>query len=334
LFVSSSGRAAKPMARIACLSWLAGAALGQTFDGKTKINDPEYLNFLNSENSVESTWVAGANAVFEGMTFDDARSLLGTELSHISEHLDKVLDDSVYSAIGDPPASFDARTNWPGLIHPIRNQQKCGSCWAFSASEVLSDRVAIASNRTSPVLSPEDMVSCDTWNHGCGGGNLWLAWKYLKSEGIVSDACFPYTAGGGTAPACKKTCVNSETWETSKVKAQKSFAIWGAKNMQKELMTGGPIQVAFQVYKSFMAYRGGVYQKPKGEFLPEGGHAVKIVGWGSENNVDYWLVANSWTTSWGLKGFFKMKRGWGGCGMEIMGPPYAGVPATTSLLIV
>merc|ERR1711957_1048389 len=82
-------------------------------------------------------------------------------------HLDKVLEDSVYAAIADVPASFDARSNWPGLIHPIRDQQGCGSCWAFSASEVLGDRVAIASKTRSPVLSVEDMVSCDTGNGGC-----------------------------------------------------------------------------------------------------------------------------------------------------------------------
>ena len=63
------------------------------------------------------------------------------------------------------------------------------------------------------------------------------------------------------------------------------------------------------------------------ELLPEGGHAVKIVGWGTEDGTDYWLVANSWNTSWGLEGFFKIARGGDQCGIETMGPPYAGMPA-------
>merc|ERR1712079_834045 len=98
---------------------------------------------------------------------------LGARLSHISLHLNATLPDSAYSVADDGiPGSFDARMQWQNLIHPIRNQARCGSCWAFSASEVLSDRVAIASGRPSPVLSAEDLVSCDKKDHGCGGGNL------------------------------------------------------------------------------------------------------------------------------------------------------------------
>merc|ERR1711920_502291 len=122
---------------------------------------------------------------------------------------------------------------------------------------------------------------------GCRGGQLPAAWNYLKDTGIVTDSCFPYTAGNGTAPTCASKCVE---------------------NMQKEIMTNGPIQVAFKVYKSFMSYKSGVYSKHIYELIPEGGHAVKIVGWGKDDGQDYWLVANSWNTSWGIDGFFKIAR--------------------------
>merc|ERR1712050_514490 len=169
---------------------------------------------------------------------------------------------------------------------------------AFSAAEVLSDRVAIATKKASPVLSPEDMVSCDTGDMGCSGGQLPNAWKYLQSTGIVSDKCFPYGAGSGTAPACPNKCADGETWAQSKVKAKSAYAINGVTNMQKEIMTNG--------------------------------HAVKIVGWGTDNGVDYWKVANSWDTTWGEDGFFRILRGKDQCGIETMGPPYAGMPATGS----
>jgi len=300
--------------------------------GKTQINDPDLIGQYNSVNG--ATWVAGHNAFFDGMSFDDARPLLGTALSHIKEHLSETLSDSVYATMGNDtiPAEFDARTKWPGLIHPIRDQQHCGSCWAFSASEVLSDRVAIANKKKSPVLSPEDMVSCDKGDMGCQGGMLGRAWDYIKDTGLVTDTCFPYTAGSGTAPSCRTTCADSEAF--TRTKAKTAYAINGVTNMQKEIMTNGPIQIAFMVYKSFMSYKSGVYSKHFWEFLPEGGHAVKIVGWGTESGTDYWLVANSWNTSWGLDGFFKIKRGTDECGVETRGPPYAGTVATTSSVVV
>jgi len=223
-------------------------------------------------------------------------------------------------------------TQWSGLIHPIMDQQKCGSCWAFSAAEVLSDRVAIATKKASPALSPEDMVSCDTGDMGCKGGRLQNAWSYLKNTGIVTATCFPYGAGSGTAPACPTKCADSESF--TKQKASSVFAINGVTNMQKEISTNGPIQVAFMVYKSFMSYKSGVYSKHFWELLPEGGHAVKIIGWGTDSGTDYWLVANSWGTTWGLEGFFKIKRGSNACGIETNGPPYAGLPATSSDAVV
>jgi len=299
--------------------------------GNTKVNDNKLIDLYNS--MVGSKWVAGHNDFFHGMTFDDARPLMGTALSHISEHEDSLLGEEVYAKIGDDtiPAEFDARTKWPGLIHPIRNQQRCGSCWAFSATEVLSDRVAIATGKASPVLSPEDMVSCDGTDNGCVGGKLAAAWQYIQDTGVVSDSCFPYTAGNGTAPECASKCVDGSAF--TKTKAKTAYAIKGVTNMQKEIMTNGPIQVAFLVYKSLMAYKSGVYSKHFWELLPEGGHAVKIVGWGTESGTDYWLVANSWDTTWGMDGFFKYKRGTNMGGMESMGPPYAGMPDTSSSVI-
>jgi len=319
----------RSVALAACVA-LSGSRVALAIDGKTLINDLEHISQLNKEGS---TWVAGANPFFEGLTFDDARALLGTQPLHIMDHLDECLPDEAYSSNDDIPQDFDARTKWPGLIHPIRDQQRCGSCWALSASEVLSDRVAIARGKASPVLSPEDMVSCDGSDHGCQGGNLPLAWGYLKSTGIVSDACFPYSAGNGTAPSCSQTCADGEAWSSSKVKAATAYAINGVANIQRELMTNGPVQVAFMVYKSFMSYKSGVYQKKRFEFIPEGGHAVKFVGWGTEDGTDYWLVANSWNTNWGMDGFFKIKRGSNECGIEKTGPPYAGMPASESIYL-
>merc|ERR1712241_1561991 len=306
--------------------------MGDFTAGSMQVNDPAYVANLNTVEG--SLWKAAPQEFFEGLTFNDARMVLGTQLSHISLHLNATLPDSAYGVADDEvPGEFDARKQWQEFIHPIRDQQRCGSCWAFSASEVLSDRVAIVQGSPSPVLSAEDMVSCDRSDHGCRGGELSTAWNYLTSTGIVTDSCFPYTAGGGDAPSCITECVDSESFV--RTRATGSYAINGAINMQKDIMTHGPIQVGFKVYRSFQVYRSGIYHKRFLEVLPMGGHAVKIVGWGVGTDifgrpVDYWTVANSWGSSWGQDGFFQIKRGNDECGIESMGPPYAGTAPNAS----
>jgi len=298
--------------------------------GNVLINDHARIAALNSVKG--STWVAAANPGFDFMTIDDARVLLGTAHEDISKYANQTLPQYVYDALASPGVDFDARTAWPSLVHPIRNQQRCGSCWAFSASEVLSDRVAIAKGSASPVLSPEDLVSCDTTDYGCQGGYLNNAWNYMKNTGIVTDSCFPYTAGNGVAPSCRSSCADNQPF--IRQKATTVYAVNGNANVQRELQTHGPIQTAFLVYSSFMSYSHGVYAKHSDEVNPEGGHAVKFMGWGTEDSTDYWLVANSWGTGWGLQGYFKIKRGTNECRIETMGPPYAGLPALAGDVVV
>merc|ERR1719321_1675097 len=81
----------------------------------------------------------------------------------------------------------------------------------------------------------------------------------------------------------------------------------GIQAMQEAIMAGGPMEVAFTVYSDFENYAGGIYHHVSGEQV--GGHAVKVVGWGSEGGVNYWKIANSWNPYWGEKGYFRIRRG-------------------------
>jgi cathepsin B len=209
----------------------------------------------------------------------------------------------------DLPESFDARTQWPGCVHEIRNQAHCGSCWAFAASEVLSDRFCIASSgKVNVVLSPEDLVSCDFMDHGCQGGNPVLSWTFLRLFGIVSDECKPYTAGTGEVDKCVKKCANDNTeYKKYKAAALPTVMAGNVQKIKESLVKDGPVETGFQVYEDFMNYKSGVYSHSTGKLL--GGHAVKIVGYGVEDGVAYWTVANSWGPTWGENGYFKIKQG-------------------------
>jgi len=87
-----------------------------------------------------------------------------------------------------------------------------------------------------------------------------------------------------------------------------------APSIMAGIMKDGPVETAFTVYQDFENYAGGVYVATSSTVL--GGHAVKIVGWGTDNGVDYWKVANSWNPYWGEQGFFRIRRGTDECGIE------------------
>jgi cathepsin B len=120
----------------------------------------------------------------------------------------------------DLPNNFDSREQWPKCVHAIRNQAQCGSCWAFGASEALSDRFCIASKADiNVVLSPEDMVECDSTDYGCQGGILYFAWNYLETTGVVTDKCLPYTSGAGKVDKCPTKCENGDKFVKYKCEA-------------------------------------------------------------------------------------------------------------------
>jgi cathepsin B len=262
-------------------------------------------------NDPTSTWKAARYEMFENKTFDEIKYLFGTYV--IPNEVSNAPDVDPNVPIAD---EFDGRQKWGKCIHAIRNQAKCGSCWAFASSESLSDRFCIATGGSvDVVLSPQDQVSCDRGNMACRGGYLEATWRYLERTGTVADSCFPYTSGtNGQVPACRTTCVNGQPFKKYKAKNIIMFRRNQLQSVQQALMSKGPMMTGYMVYSDFMSYKSGVYIRKSGKL--EGGHAVKVVGWGVEAGTPYWLVANSWGPTWGLSGYFKIRRGTNECGFE------------------
>jgi len=276
-----------------------------------------------------SRWQSGYNKYFEGKTKEEMILLLGSKHKDDPEEPPKkwILTRNAL------PATFDSKTNWPVCAKEmgfIRDQSACGSCWAVSSAEVMSDRHCIKSNGTKePYVSEEDILTCCAMcGFGCGGGYPFQAFKFWTLTGAVTggpygskDGCRPYTIppGGGSAPTptCVKKCQDGypTPYPQDENKGTKYYQIQGgAAAMQQELFDNGPLVACFDVYEDFYHYSTGVYHHVTGDML--GGHAVKVVGWGTENDTPYWLVANSWNVSWGLQGYFKIQRGNDECGFE------------------
>eukprot|EP00761_Pharyngomonas_kirbyi_P011061 gb/GECH01011085.1/.p1 GENE.gb/GECH01011085.1/~~gb/GECH01011085.1/.p1 ORF type:complete len:314 (+),score=44.00 gb/GECH01011085.1/:1-942(+) len=302
----------KTAALVALLAAIIPIISAETLDDKPVLDN----DIIDKVNKGNHGWKADRNSKFEGMTIGEARKFLSTML--VASDPEGVIPDvREIDSTHSIPQHFDSRDEWKNCIHPIRNQEKCGGCWAFAASEVLSDRFCIASGgSTDVVLSPQKLISCDHRNYGCNGGIIPVAWKYLEQSGDCTDDCMPYTSGGGTTGSCPSSCSDGSSPQNYYAKSGSSRQFSSVGAIQQEIMNHGPVEAGFQVYQDFFSYKSGVYTHQYGGLA--GGHAIKIVGWGvdSKSNQPYWIVANSWGASWGMNGYFWILRGSDECGIE------------------
>jgi cathepsin B len=132
--------------------------------------------------------------------------------------------------------------------------------------------------------------------------------------------CAPYDSGSGNSPSCHLgTCDTGYYWPATYYSgAYQQLPAGAISYIQQELYNFGPLQACYTVYENFYSFFGsyptGIYTQASGNVV--GGHCVKLIGWGVENNVPYWLFANSWDYNFGDNGYFKMLRGSDLCGIE------------------
>ena len=104
----------------------------------------------------------------------------------------------------DLPENFDSRNQWGDICNfTIYDQGRCGSCWAFGATEAFEDRMCIAcEGRAAPKVSVQEIVSCNWLSLGCNGGFPWAAWEYMALLGVTSQECLPYGDSKGSEVSC------------------------------------------------------------------------------------------------------------------------------------
>lgn len=212
------------------------------------------------------------------------------------------------------PDTVDWRNK--GAVTAVKNQSQCGSCWSFGTTGVIEGARVLQGDGKLVALSEQQLVDCDTGSvdSGCNGGLQVDAYQYvIKAGGLMTEADYPYTSGGGVdGGTCKYDPSKCETTITSYTQ----IASGDENALMNAVANVGPVTVGIDASSpQFQSYKSGVYA-PSGCSTTQLDHAVLVVGYGSsDDNTPYWIVKNSWGTDWGMEGYFYMKRGVNQCGI-------------------
>lgn len=207
------------------------------------------------------------------------------------------------------PASVDWRNE--GYVADVRNQGQCGNCWTFSAVAAIEGQYFKTNGRLLK-FSEQQLTDCvylsqgksGTSADGCNGGWMTEAFDYLKkAPGIATESDYSFKSGstGKWSGSCKTIKTSAQITDYVEVATDE-------KAVTEALATKGPVTVALYVTSNFQNYVSGVFTDTTCGNNRSPNHAVNFVGYGTENGQDYYILRNSWGTSWGLGGYMWIRR--------------------------
>jgi len=204
------------------------------------------------------------------------------------------------------PSTFDWRNHSPAVVTPVYNQGQCGSCWAFSATENVESQWAL-SGKTLASLSQQQIVSCDPYDYGCGGGWPYNAYKYLIGAGGQEYyADYPYTAEN-TPCTFNAAYIDAKLSSWTYVTQSESEP-----EMVNYLVAHGPLSICVDA-EPWQFYSGGVFMASACSTSID--HCVEAIGYNLGASTPYWIVRNSWGTDWGISGYIYLQYGQDTCAM-------------------
>ena len=268
-----------------------------TFDQKFEVFK-DNVNFIYKHNQNENkTYTLGINQ-FSDLTNDEFKKLFNFDFNkdlELKAECDKMVFSNVFT-----PVSIDWRQK--GAVTNVKDQGQCGSCWSFSSTGALEGIYSIINNKLYS-FSEQELVDCSSGfeygNHGCNGGLMDGAFRYTIDHGLCKEEEYPYTAKKGSCESSSCTPI---------IKISKCFDVPPNNELAlREAVSFQPVSVAIEAdTRYFQSYKSGVLTGDAcGTNLD---HGVLVVGYGTENGQDYWLVKNSWSSSWGDGGYVKIGR--------------------------
>ena len=277
----------------------------KTYDGVFKkwIENHKFIEEINAKNL---TYKLGHNQ-FSGMDSNDFSQYLG--ISRI------LYQDYKQLFHENKPIDFTSKladsVNWvtKGGVTSVKDQGQCGSCWSFSTTGAIEGAYFVKTGKLES-FSEQQLVDCDNYSNGgkdlgCKGGLMDNAFTWVsKNDGLCSESDYPYVSGTTKKSGdCQKTCTKNKN---SDVTSYLDVITKSDDEMMKALSLQ-PVSIAIEAdQKEFQLYKSGVFTGKCGTELD---HGVLAVGYGKLDGTDYYLVKNSWSTSWGDGGYIRLGRG-------------------------